>query len=367
MTAGMDFLRKIVHVDMDAFYASVEQREDPNLRDLPVVVGGDPAGRGVVAACSYEARKFGIHSAMSCRRAALLCPDAVFLRPRFHVYKAVSAEIMSLFLEYTDLVEPLSLDEAFLDVTANKKGVATATHIARELRAEIFRRTGLTASAGVSFNKFLAKVASDLRKPNGLAVITPEMGPSFIDALPIRKFHGVGRATEHKMRRYGIRTGAELKRFSRDQLIRIFGKSGNYFYEIAHGLDRRPVVPHRVRKSLGRETTLINDINNEAQSLDILEAISEELGGMLKNRGLAGRTVTLKVKYSDFRLLTRRLTAETPLCEAEAIFRCAGNLLGRADIGKNKIRLLGICISNFSSPDAVPGNARQLRLPFDEE
>ncbi|CAB1061728.1 DNA polymerase IV (EC [Olavius sp. associated proteobacterium Delta 1] len=264
----MQQLRKIIHLDMDAFYASVEQRDTPELKGKPVIVGGDPNHRGVVAACSYEARKFGIHSAMASSTAYKLCPDAIFIRPRFDVYKAVSSEIREIFHEYTNLVEPLSLDEAFLDVTENFKEMVSATLIAKEIKNQIYSRTGrLTASAGVSFNKFLAKVASDINKPDGITVVTPEMAASFIDRLPIRKFFGVGKVTEEKMIGFGIKTGADLKKYKKEKLIQIFGKSGNYFYNIAHGKDDRPVEPNRIRKSIGKETTLPEDIDDTDQML----------------------------------------------------------------------------------------------------
>src|SRR5210317_1660639 len=238
----MQSIRKIIHIDMDAFYASVEQRDRPELKGKPVIVGGDPQSRGVVAACSYEAREFGIHSAMASATAYRLCPDAVFIRPRFDVYRAVSSEIRKIFCEYTDLVEPLSLDEAFLDVTKNYMGMPSATLIAKEIKRKIYCKTGkLTASAGVSFNKFIAKVASDMNKPDGITVITPDMAEEFIDQLPIRKFFGVGKVTEAKMRSLGIQTGADLKRFQKEKLVEIFGKSGSYFFDIAHGMEHRPV------------------------------------------------------------------------------------------------------------------------------
>ena len=274
----MQQLRKIIHIDMDAFYASVEQRDNPQLRGKPVIVGGQPDKRGVVAACSYEARKFGVHSAMSSARAHTICPQAVFVYPRFDKYRAASAVIMEIFHEYTYLVEPLSLDEAFLDVTRNKKGIESATQIARQIRREIFDKTGLTASAGVSYNKFLAKVASDYRKPDGLTVVVPDKAQSFIDHLPIRKFSGVGKVTEKKMLGLGIRTGEDLRKLSRDDLIRIFGKYGAYFYNIAHGMDSRPVTTERIRKSLGKEITLGEDIANTGEMVTILENIAQGRG-----------------------------------------------------------------------------------------
>ena len=274
----MQSIRKIIHIDMDAFYASVEQRDRPELKGKPVIVGGDPQSRGVVAACSYEARKFGIHSAMASSTAYRICPDAVFIRSRFDVYRAVSSQIREIFCEYTDLVEPLSLDEAFLDVTQNYKGMPSATLIAREIKRKVYDRTGgLTSSAGVSFNKFLAKVASDINKPDGITVITPDMADEFIDRLPIRKFFGVGKVTEEKMFSFGIKTGADLKKFKKEKLIHLFGRSGNYFYDTAHGLDDRPVEPNRIRKSIGKETTFSEDINNTDQMIEVLENIAAKL------------------------------------------------------------------------------------------
>jgi DNA polymerase-4 len=306
-------VRKIIHIDMDAFYASVEQRDRPEIEGKPVIVGGDPNSRGVVAACSYEAREFGIHSAMPSATAYKLCPEAVFIRPRFDAYRAVSSEIREIFYEYTDLVEPLSLDEAFLDVTENFKGMPSATLIAREIRKKIYEKTGkLTASAGVSFNKFLAKVASDINKPDGITVITPEMADEFIDKLPIRNFFGVGKVTEEKMLNLGIKTGADLKKYKKEQLIQIFGKSGGYFYDIAHGMDDRPVEPNRIRKSIGKETTFSEDIDDTDQMIEILDDIAVKLENSLIKREAKGRTITLKVKYFDFQSITRSITIDEP-------------------------------------------------------
>jgi len=298
---------------MDAFYASVDQRDKPELKGIPVLVGGDPNHRGVVAACCYEARNFGIHSAMASSMAYKLCPDAIFIRPRFDVYKAVSAVIRKIFHEYTDLVEPLSLDEAFLDVTENFKQMASATLIAREIKQKIHNPTGgLTACAGVSFNKFLAKVASDINNPDGITVITPEMADSFIDFLPVRKFLGVGKVTEEKMIALGIKTGGDLKKNSRQKLIKLFGKSGNYFYNIAHGMDDRPVEPNRIRKSIGKETTLLEDIEDRHQMLEILENIAFKLESILIRHEAKGRTVTLKITFFDFKSITRSVTIAEP-------------------------------------------------------
>jgi DNA polymerase-4 len=360
----MHTLRKIIHIDMDAFYASVEQRDNPELKGKPVIVGGNPKSRGVVAACSYEARKFGIHSAMAASWAYKLCPDAVFLRPRFDAYSVVSAQIRELFHEYTDFVEPLSLDEAYLDVTGNKKGITSATQIAQEIKKKIYERTGLTASAGVSFNKFLAKIASDFNKPDGLTVVTPEKADEFIDKLPIRKFFGIGKATEKRMHDIGIKTGADLKKMSRDELIHNFGKAGNYFYNIAHGNDERPVNAHRIRKSIGKETTLSKDINDKEEIISILEQIALKLENMVKEQNIKGKTVTLKIKYYDFQSITRSVTHEEPAVEATAIMKHIKALLDKTEAGRKKVRLLGITISNFTDNDYKNIKWIQLPLPF---
>ena len=364
----MSTIRKIIHIDMDAFYASVEQRDRPELKGRPVIVGGDPKSRGVVAACSYEARKFGVHSAMASATAYRLCPEAVFIRSRFDVYRAVSAQIREIFYEYTDLVEPLSLDEAFLDVTQNYKGMPSATLIAREIKRKIYERTGkLTASAGVSFNKFLAKVASDMNKPNGITVVTPEMADEFIDKLPIRKFFGVGKVTEEKMLNLGIKTGADLKKFKKEQLIQLFGKSGNYFFDIAHGLDDRPVEPNRIRKSIGHETTFVEDIDDTDRMIEILEDIAADLENSLNKRDAKGRTVTLKVKYFDFQSVTRSVTIDEPADSAAVILRYISPLLAKTEAGAKKVRLLGISVSNFDDQQTSVrkvGKYRQLPLPL---
>jgi DNA polymerase-4 len=356
-------MRKIIHIDMDAFYASVEQRDRPELKGKPVIVGGDPQSRGVVAACSYETRKFGVHSAMPSATAYRLCPDADFIRPRFDMYRAVSAQIREIFYEYTNLVEPLSLDEAFLDVTENYKGMPSATLIARELKKKIFKRTGgLTSSAGVSFNKFLAKVASDLNKPDGITVITPDMADEFIEKLPIRKFFGVGKVTEEKMLNLGIKTGADFKRFKKEQLIQIFGKSGRYFYDIAHGLDDRPVEPNRIRKSIGKETTFTEDIEDTDQMIEILDDIAAKLENSLMKRDAKGRTITLKVKYFNFQSITRSVTIDEPADNATVIMKHIRP--SKTEAGEKKVRLLGISISNFDDQEANVGKSRQLLLPL---
>ncbi len=359
-------MRKIIHIDMDAFYASVEQRDRPELKGKPVVVGGLPDSRGVVAACSYEARRYGIHSAMPSSRAHKLCPHAVFLTPRFDAYRAVSMEIREIFLEYTDLMEPLSLDEAFLDVTINKKVMPLATRIAREIRDKIRLRTGgLTASAGVSFNKFLAKAASDYRKPNGMTVITPDKAGPFIDSLPVGKFFGVGRVTEKRMQQLGIMKGKDLKMMSRERLVSLFGKAGNYFYQIAHEKDERPVTPEWVRKSVGKETTLQEDIVDMEIMRGILAGIAERIEIILRKMKLQGKRVTLKVKFSDFQQVTRSTTLAEPLVGSIRIMHHVMRLLDSTEAGKKKVRLLGITISNFTDGDYGPGSPVQLSLPLE--
>jgi DNA polymerase-4 len=361
----MQPMRKIIHIDMDAFYASVEQRDRPEIKKKPVIVGGDPNSRGVVAACSYEAREFGIHSAMASATAYKLCPEAVFIRPRFDAYRTVSSEIREIFYEFTDLVEPLSLDEAFLDVTENFKGMPSATLIAREIKKKIYEKTGkLTASAGVSFNKFLAKVASDVNKPDGITVITPEMADKFIDRLPIRKFFGVGKVTEEKMLNLGIQTGADLKKFKKERLIELFGKSGNYFYDIAHGMDQRPVEPNRIRKSIGKETTLVEDIDDTDEMLEILEDIAVRLEDSLIKREAKGRTITLKIKYFDFQSISRSVTIDKVADNASVIMKFVKPLLSKTEAGQKKVRLLGISVSNFDNQDSVALKSRQLLLPL---
>lgn len=348
---------------MDAFYASVEQRDNPEIRGKPVIVGGDPRSRGVVAACSYEARKYGIHSAMACATAYRLCPQAHFIRPRFDVYKAISNQIRDIFFHYTDLVEPLSLDEAFLDTTQNKQKILSATRIAQQIRKQIFHKTeGLTASAGVSFNKFLAKVASDYNKPNGITVITPEHASGFIDQLPIRKFFGVGRVTEERMLKLGIKTGQDLKKFSHETLVHLFGKAGTYYYHIAHGRDDRPVQPDRIRKSFGKETTLKHDIDNKRQMVAILDVLSRKVIEGLRRENRHGLTLTLKVKYHDFQTVTRSITFPKPVTNTAFIMDHIKNLLDKTDAGYKKVRLLGISVSNFL--DTQKNNERYVQLPL---
>ncbi len=360
---NMTAVRKVIHIDMDAFYASVEQRDHPELRQCPVIVGGDPNGRGVVATCSYEARKFGIHSAMPAARAYRLCPQAIFVRPRFSVYRQVSQQIREIFLSYTDLVEPLSLDEAYLDVTVNKFNIQSATWIAQEIRRKIRQTTGLTASAGISYNKFLAKIASDVNKPDGLTLVTPEQANDFIAALPIRRFHGVGRVTEQKMQQLGINTGADLLRFSLEDLHRYFGKAGAYYYYIARGIDQRPVVPDRVRKSIGKETTLGEDLADRSRMLTILGALSEQVAETLAAKQTSGLTLTLKVKYADFQQVTRSISREQAIESSEDILALAEELLKKTDAGERSVRLLGVTVSHLTT-DVPALESLQLELPF---
>lgn len=355
-----DAFRRIVHVDMDAFYASVEQRDNPGLRGKPVIVGGNPASRGVVCTCSYEARKFGIHSAMPSAQAFRLCPQGVFIHPRMDVYQFESSRIREIFYEYTDLVEPLSLDEAYLDVTSNKKNIPSGTIIATMILEQIRSRTRLTASAGVSFNKFLAKVASDINKPNGLKVITPAEAAAFIDTLPIARFHGIGKVTAEKMRRMGIHTGADLKKLSLAEIAATFGKPGVYFHEIAHGCDRRNVEPVWERRSVGREHTLQSDISERAAILAVLAETADEVQDALRELKLKGKTLTLKLKYDDFQSITRSKTLNTHVSSSAELMRHVPALLDKTEAGRRKVRLLGLSVSNF--PDEH--GPWQPELPF---
>ncbi len=335
---------------MDAFYASVEQRDRPELKGKPVVVGGDHE-RGVIAAASYEARKYGIHSAMSSVLARRKCPGLIFVRGDFDKYKAVSHLIRDIFHEYTDLVEPLSLDEAFLDVTMIKKGKPSAILIAKEIKERILKSTGLTASAGVSYCKFLAKVASDVNKPDGLFVILPDQAEAFLEKLDVHKFFGIGRVTAEKLNRQGIYTGADLKRIDQSELIRQFGKSGIYYYQIVRGIDDRPVMPSRERKSLGAENTFSRDYR-ELEELQVhLADIEDELWKRVERAGIYGRTLTLKVKFADFEQITRSKTFPHPVKSKEATLQAAIELLNNEAPFVKGIRLLGLTFSNFNLPE----------------
>ena len=350
--AGEPRSRKIIHIDMDAFFASVEIRDDPGLRGKPVIVGGMPGTRGVVCTCSYEARKFGVHSGMPATRARELCPRGIFLKPRFEAYSAVSKQIRRIFADYTDLVEPLSLDEAYLDVTENKRGIPYAYRTAKEIRRRIFQETGgLTASAGVSFNMFLAKIASDLRKPDGLTVILPEYADRLLTSLPVGKFYGIGRVTEKRMNELGIRTGGDLKALSPEFLQREFGKAGIFYYGIVRGIDPRQVTPVWERKSLGAEETFESDVTDQVFLYEVLRKQAEDISLELKKRRLAGRTVTLKIRYHDFRTVTRSRTGAEYLDDPERIASELRVLLMASDAGRIPVRLIGATVSRFPEQD----------------
>lgn len=341
-------VRKIIHVDMDAFYASVEQRDDPSLKGQPVAVGY-PEKRGVVAAASYEARKFGVRSALPSTTALRRCPNLIFKPPRFDVYRAVSAQIHEIFADYTPLIEPLSLDEAYLDVTENLRGIATASATAKEIRARILDETGLTASAGVSYCKFIAKLASDFRKPNGQYVVPPEAGPAFVEALPVTKFYGVGPVTAAKMHGLGIHTGADLRAQSPEFLQRHFGKSGPWYYEIARGRDDRPVRPDRERKSSGSETTFSEDLVDLARIEQGVLAMADDVWDWCEKTGRRARTVTVKVKWSDFQQSTRSQSFPWLIDSRAKIHQASLDLIRSVFPLHKGVRLVGVTLSNFAS------------------
>ncbi|WP_339625772.1 DNA polymerase IV [uncultured Maribacter sp.] len=340
-------LRKIIHVDMDAFYASVEELDNPDLKGKPLAVGGSEK-RGVVSAANYEARKFGVRSAMSGYIAKKNCPHITFVKPRFERYKEISKKIRSIFFEYTDLVEPLSLDEAYLDVTINKKGNPSATQLATEIRHRILEETGLNASAGISINKFIAKVASDINKPNGQKTVSPEEVISFLEALDIRKFYGVGKVTAEKMYQLGIFTGNDLKTKPIEFLTEKFGKSGSYYYNVVRGIHTSEVKPHRIPKSVGAERTFNENLSSEIFMLERLEHIAEELERRLKKATIAGKTITLKIKYSDFTLNTRSKTIPYFIADKTLILETSKELLYQEEL-QNSVRLLGISLSNLNT------------------
>jgi len=340
-------VRKIIHVDMDAFYASVEQRDDPALKGKPVAVGY-AAARGVVAAASYEARKFGVRSALPSVTALRRCPELVFVKPRFDVYRAVSRQIHAIFADYTPIIQPLSLDEAYLDVTANLRGIETAWATAKEIRARILEETGLTASAGISYNKFLAKLASDQRKPNGQFAVTPEMGAAWVETLPVKRFHGVGPVTARKMQGLGIETGADLRAKSIEFLRAHFGSSADWYYAIARGEDDRPVDAERIRKSSGSETTFDRDLTENAEiEAGVLE-MAEDVWAWCEKAQEFGRTVTVKVKYGDFQIITRSRSLTAGLVDRREALRDMSLSLIRSVLPTPKgIRLVGVTVSNF--------------------
>jgi DNA polymerase-4 len=356
-------VRKIIHIDMDAFFASVEQRDNPELKGKPVAVGGGSA-RGVVAAASYEARKFGVRSAMPSVTARRRCPDLIFVKPRFDAYRAVSQQIRAIFADYTLLVEPLSLDEAYLDVTRDLRGIGVATRIAEEIRARIRAETGLTASAGVSYNKFIAKLASDHNKPDGLCVIPPARGEAFVAGLPVRRFHGVGPKTAEKMARLGIDTGADLRAQSLAFLTHHFGSSGAYYHDLARGICHRQVRPDRPHKSIGAEDTFFDDLTEEAALIAELDRISRTVWRRIEDKGIVGRTVTLKVKYQDFRIVTRARSLDRWVGGREELLDIGCTLLRGLLPPAKGIRLLGLTLSNLAEGAKPNRTPLELELPL---
>jgi DNA polymerase-4 len=353
-------MRKILHLDMDAFYASVEQRDNPDLLGKPVAVGGSRE-RGVVAAASYEARVFGVRSAMSSRMAYQRCPELIFVRPRFDVYKEVSKQIRAIFLEYTDLVEPLSLDEAYLDVTSNKKNIASAQQIARQIKEQIHTKTGLTASAGVSINKFIAKIASDYQKPNGLTVITPNQAEAFVAQLAVDKFYGVGKVTARKMHELGIHSGADMKKWEESALVKHFGKAGHFYYNIARAVDERPVNPNRIRKSIGSENTFDHDITELDRIKAELYHLALDVLASMDKYAIYGKTLTLKVKFADFQQITRSKTGLHPIHTLDKLIALVERLVEEVAWVKS-VRLLGLTVSGLDG--LSPVGSRQLTLGF---
>jgi DNA polymerase IV len=351
--------RKIIHVDMDAFYASVEQRDNPDLRGKPVAVGGSRE-RGVVAAASYEARRFGVRSAMPSVTAKRQCSDLIFVKPRFEVYKAVSQQIHEIFAQHTLIIEPLSLDEAYLDVTENLQGIPLARDIALAIRAKIKAETGLNASAGISYNKFLAKLASDHRKPNGQYVITPEMGPAFVENLPVDKFHGIGPATSAKMNSLGLYTGLDMRNQSLEFMQANFGKAGSYYYWISRGVDNREVRANRIRKSVGAENTFPSDLTDFEAMVSELQPLIEKVWRHCEGTGNRGRTVTLKVKFADFELISRSRTVAGTIGSRGELESATSDLLKAIFPTKKAVRLLGVSISGFV--DAQDDSPAQISL-----
>lgn len=346
--------RKIIHIDMDAFYASIEQRDNPEYRGKPIAVGGSPQGRGgVVATASYEARKFGVRSAMSSKLAVQLCPDLIFVRPRFDVYKEVSQRIREIFRRYTDIIEPLSLDEAYLDVTTDKQQIGSAIDIAKKIKLAIKDELLLTASAGVSVNKFVAKIASDINKPDGMTFIGPSKIESFMEKLPVEKFFGVGKVTAGKMKKMGLHTGADLKRMEEAELVKHFGKAGKFYFKIVRGMDDRDVQPYRETKSVGAEDTFPYDLKELDEMHQELDKIAHIVCDRVKRYGLMGRTITLKIKYHDFKLVTRSRSYLEGVGDFDTIAACAKKLLEATDLDGKRIRLLGISISNFNDVKIV--------------
>ena len=352
--------RKIIHIDMDAFYASVEQRDNPVYKGKPIVVGGLPEGRGgVVATASYEAREFGIRSAMPSKKAAQLCPHVIFIRPRFEVYKEVSKKIREIFHRYTDLVEPLSLDEAYLDVTEDVQQIGSALEIAAQIKKAINQELGLTASAGVSVNKFVAKIASALKKPNGLTFIGPSKIETFMESLPVEKFFGVGRVTAAKMKDMGLHTGTDIKKLTEQELVKHFGKAGHFYYLIVRGIDNREVQPNRETKSLSAEDTFSSDLTALEDMNKELDKLARSVMERLHRYQLKGRTVTLKIKYSDFKIITRSQSFAYLVDDEDTIAATAKQLLSATEPENKNIRLLGIGMSNFGENPSRPRNDKE--------
>lgn len=355
--------RKIIHIDMDAFYASVEQRDFPQYRGMPLVVGGPPEGRGgVVATASYEARKFGIHSAMPSKTAQRLCPDAIFVYPRFDAYKAVSKHIHEIFHRYTDMVEPLSLDEAYLDVTHDKQGIGYAMDIAKLIKEAIQKELSLTASAGVSINKFVAKIASDMNKPDGLTFIGPSKIEAFMEKLPVEKFHGVGKVTAAKMNAMGFFNGGDLKKMSREAMIQHFGKPGKFYYQIVRGIDNRPVQPHQETKSVSVEDTYQQDLTTSKMMLEELDVLSKKLSARLQHYQLKGRTVTVKFKFDDFTIMTRSHSLAVLISDKEHIMQTVKVILENAPLENKRVRLLGVGMSKFELPEPSKKDSSNIQL-----
>lgn len=359
-----DKTRKIIHIDMDAFFAAVEQRDFPELRGKPVVIGGKPNSRGVVSTCSYEARKYGIHSAMPSAFAYRLCPSAIFVRPRFEAYKQASEEVMKIFYEYTDKVEQVSIDEAYLDVTENKFNMKSASIIAEEIRKKIKERTGLTASAGVSYNKFLAKIGSEMNKPDGLTIIRPRDAKEVLENLPIRKFHGIGKKTEEKMKAINVFFGRDLKKISMSEMIERFGKVGYFYYNIVRGKDERIVGKSGKRHSIASESTFAEDIDDVDYMLRYFKRIATKLGENIQKKKLIAKTVSIKIKYADFKQITRSYTSPFPINSEKDIYNISKKLLINSLQKGRKVRLLGISISNIINKEK---EVYQLVLPFYEE
>ncbi|MBQ9755344.1 MAG: DNA polymerase IV [Lentisphaeria bacterium] len=354
--------KTIVHVDMDAFFASIEQRDRPELKNLPVIVGGSPDRRGVVSTCSYEARKYGIHSAMPTRTALRLCPQAVLIRPNHRKYSAVSRQIREIFHKVTDWVEPVSIDEAYLDITQFKVELSTAREIAEYIRSEIRKRTALTCSAGVAANKFLAKTASDFQKPDGLTIIGPEEADSFLDRLPIRKFHGIGSVTADRLESINVRTGADLKKLDLETLQFLFGKAGSFYYHIVRGIDDRKVETAGDPKSISREITLLQDCTDPRQLRIVVRTLARKTARRAAAEGWCGFNITLKIKYADFQTVTRTVTLETPTADGEVIGTHAVELLKKTSAGIRPVRLAGVGLGALHPlGESLP---EQPKLPF---